>query len=311
VTLTLEQLSGIDGEVTLEGKPVAEYQVELTGPTPREKQVVHPEGRFRLDRLEPGKYEVFVRAAAGTGEGKVELGETGRATVTIELERAGTLRGQVVGAADGEPIAGLRIMVMSAGRMDPSAGLGMLTGQGPQTDREGRFEISGVAPGKGTISFIDPDVGLSGSVDVAEAEYDLEPGADEDLGTIKGTQSDTIPKDERGTLQMRTRQATWAKRPRPPGTDLDSEEPDEEAAADPTTRLWVWSVEVGGLAEQAGVIPGDEIVSIDGQPVASIGVPMASSRLSNSALRVGQEVRLELLRDGDRIDVGLTAARPQ
>jgi hypothetical protein len=311
VTLTLEQLGGIDGVVKLDGKPVAEYQVELTGPTHREKQIVHPEGRFRLDRLDPGKYEVFVRAAAGTGEGKVELGEAGRASVTIELERAGSLRGRVVGAEDGEPIAGLRVMVMSAGRMDPSAGLGMLTGQGPKTDREGRFEVTGVAPGKGTISFLDPDVGLAGSLEVAEVEYDLESGADEDLGTLEGMRGKTIPKDERGTLQMSTRQATWAKRPRPPGTDLDAEEPNEEAAADPTTRLWVWSVVVGGVAEQAGVVPGDEIVAIDGQTVATLGVPMAANRLSNAAVRVGQDVRLELVRDGDRVDVSLKATRPQ
>jgi hypothetical protein len=311
VTLTLEQLSGMDGVVTLDGKPVTEYHLELTGPTPRQRQVVHPKGQFRLDRLDPGKYEVFVRAAAGTGEAQVELGETGRATVKIDLERAGTLRGRVVSAEDGEPITGLRIMVMSSGRIDPTAGMGMITGQGPQTDREGRFEVTGVAPGKGRLSFVDADVSLGGSLDVAEVEYELEPGADEDLGTIKGNRDDSIPKDERGTLQMYTRQATWADRPRPPGTDLKAEEPNEEAADDPTTRLWVWSVEVGGVAEQAGVTPGDEIVSIGGQPVSSIGVPMAASRLSSSRLHVGQDVHLELLRDGDRIDVGLTAARPQ
>ncbi|HLT40659.1 MAG TPA: carboxypeptidase regulatory-like domain-containing protein [Enhygromyxa sp.] len=309
VTLTLEQLSGIDGVVTLDGKPVAEYQVELVGPTRREKRVAHPQGQFRLDRLDPGKYEVRVSADAGTGEAEVELAEAGRAKVTVELERAGTLRGRVVGDKDGEPIAGLRIMVMSAGRMDPGAGLGMLTGQGPKTDREGRFEVSKVAPGKGTIEFLDPDAGLAGSATVAEIEFELEPGADQDLGDIKGVQGDRIPNEERGSLQMRWRQTTWAKRPRPPGTDLEAEQPDEEAEADPSTRLWVWSVEVGGVAEQAGVTPGDEIVTIDGQSVASLGVPMAANLLSPSRLRVGQDVRLELARDGDRIDVTLKAAR--
>src|SRR5690606_31128702 len=68
VTLTLEQLSGIEGVVTLDGKPVEQYSIELSGPTQREKQVVHPQGRFALDRLDPGKYELFVRAEAGAGE---------------------------------------------------------------------------------------------------------------------------------------------------------------------------------------------------------------------------------------------------
>ncbi len=305
VTLNLEQLSGIDGVVTLNGKPVSEYWVRLLGPTNREKRVAHPKGQFRLDRLDPGKYQVFVRADAGTGEAEIELAEASRAQVKVELERAGTLRGRIVGDKDGEPIAGLRIMVMKSGLgFDPSAEFGLLTGQGPKTDSDGRFEISGVAPGKGTITFVDPDVELWDSAEVAEVEYQLEPGADEDLGTIKGIQGDKIPKDERGTLQMRTRQATWAKRPRPPETDLDAEQPDPEA--DETSRLWVYSVEVGGVAEQAGIAPGDEIVAIDGQSVASMGVSMAS-RLSSARLRVNQEVRLELARDGDRFDISLKA----
>lgn len=306
VTLTLEQLGGLDGTVTLAGKPVEEYQVELSGPTRREKRVAHPQGQFRIDRLDPGKYEVFVRADAGTGKAEVELAEGGRAKVKVELQRAGTLRGRVVGDRDGEPMPGLRLMIVSEGRFDASSGLGMLTGQGPQTGRDGRFEVTGVAPGKGTISFLDPDVGFDGS-GVAEIEYQLEPGADEDLGTIKGTQGDAVPKKERGTLQMGVRQATWAKRPRPPGTDLDAEKPDAQQEADPSTRLWVYSVEVGGVAEQAGVVPGDEIVTVDGQSVASLGAPMAASRLSSSRLRVGQDLRLELVRDGDRIDVTLKA----
>jgi hypothetical protein len=308
VTLTLEQLSGIDGVVTLGGKPVEEYQVELTGPTRREKRVAHPKGEFKLDRLDPGKYEVFVRADAGTGEAKVELGEAGRAKVKIELERAGTLRGRVVGAKDGEPMAGLRIMVESAGRMDVSASMGVVTGQGPTTDGEGRFEITGVAPGKGTLSFVDPNLMLSDMAEVAKVEFDLSPGGDEDLGDIEGVQDEKVPKAERGSLQMRTRQATWAKRPRPPDTDLEAEEPNEELAADPTTRLWVMSVAVGGVADQAGVTPGDEIVTIDGQAVASMGVPMAANYLSEPRLRVGQDVRLELDRGGDRIDVTIKAA---
>jgi hypothetical protein len=310
VTLNLDLLSGLDGVVTLAGKPVAEYRVRLVGPTNREKRIAHPKGQFKRDRLDPGKYELFVTADEGTGEGKAELGEAGRAQVKIELERSGTLRGRVVNEKDDKPIAGLGIMVAAKGpAFDPSAGIGLLTGQGPKTDADGRFEITGVATGKGTISFIDPDAGL-GTVTVAEVEYALEPGDDEDLGTIKGVMTDKIAKDERGSLQMRIRQATWAKRPRPPDTDLDSEEDDPEADADETSRLWVFSVEVGGVADLAGVVPGDEIVSIDGQSVASMGAPMAANRLSAARLHVNDKVRLELMRDGDRFDVTLKAAKP-
>src|SRR5690606_32979363 len=75
VTLTLEQLGGLDGVVTLDGKPVTEYSVEIVGPMPRTKQVAHPRGEFRIDRLDPGEYELFVRADAGIGEAEAELGE--------------------------------------------------------------------------------------------------------------------------------------------------------------------------------------------------------------------------------------------
>jgi C-terminal processing protease CtpA/Prc len=117
-------------------------------------------------------------------------------------------------------------------------------------------------------------------------------------------------------LQMGLRVATWAKRPRPPGTELEpeSDADDEEEDADDDDRLWVWSVEVGGVAEAAGIVPGDEIVTVDGQSVETIGPSMATSRLSQSRLRIGQAVRLELVRreaeddiDGDRIDVSLEA----
>jgi hypothetical protein len=311
VTLNLEQLGGLDGVVTLDGKPVTDYSIEARGPNTRDKRVVHPEGRFRLDRLDPGTYTLAVTADAGTGTAEVELPQAGRVEVKIVLERAGVLRGEVLGDKDGEPLAGLRIMVMSDSISDTSAGVGLLTGQGPKTDKRGRFEITGVSPGTGTLTFLDPDVQFSsGSTDVAVVEYRLEPGATEDLGTIRGMQGDSVPADERGSLQMALRQAPWAKRPRPPGTNLDAERPDDQAD-DPTMRLWVYSVDIGGVAEQAGVAPGDEIITIDGRSVAELGAPMAASSLSAARVRVGQEVALELLRGDKRVDLRLEAAPRQ
>jgi hypothetical protein len=308
VTLTLAQLSGIDGVVSLEGEPVSDYQLEARGPSLANKRINHPEGKFRLDRLDPGDYELFVRSDRGSGSAEVSLGEAGREQVKIELEPGGTLRGRVVGDKDGEPIAGLMIMVVGDGRISATAAASnLVTGQGPKTDRDGRFEIENVAPGKGSISFIDRDVQLSGSAELADVSYELDPGEELDLGEIRALQGDSVPSEERGDLQMRTRTATWADRPRPPGTKLEDEVPDEAAEADSRMRLWVTSIEVGGVAEAAGIAPGDEILSVDGQSVATVGAAMVKLRLSSSRVRVGQELSLELARGEEHFDVRLEA----
>jgi S1-C subfamily serine protease len=57
-------------------------------------------------------------------------------------------------------------------------------------------------------------------------------------------------------------------------------------------------------------VPGDEIISIDGQSVATLGAAMAGTLLSSSRVRINQSIRLELARDGDRLDVAIKAVNP-
>ncbi|MCA9687869.1 MAG: PDZ domain-containing protein, partial [Myxococcales bacterium] len=169
-------------------------------------------------------------------------------------------------------------------------GVDLLTGKGPRTDPRGKFSVDEVPSGKGTAVFMDPDADLTAGA-IATVEFELEAGETLDLGTIKGVQTQAVPRDERGTLQLRTQTAGWKRRPRPPGTDLEAEDPEAPVIGDPETdRLWVRSVEIGGVAEQAGLLPGDEIIGIDGQSVETLGAGTAAQMLSDSRLRAGQDV---------------------
>lgn len=308
ITLTLESLTTIAGKVVRKGKPVERYTLKLRGPVQREQEIYDVAGEFVVERLDPGEYTVSVRTDEGQGEAEVEVASGATANVTIELEGWAVLTGKLVAAATGEPMAGIGVYaIASTGEMDGTLGLGFLLGKGPKTDAQGKFRIDEVAPGKGSVGFIDRDANLADGGEVAEVAYDVEGGETLDLGTIQGLASNDVPVDQRGSLQMGTHVATFAARPRPPGTELDESEDEDEDEDEGPARLWVYSVEIGGVADQAGFEPGDEILTIDGQSVASLGASTAQSVLSRSRLRVGQSVRIASQRGEDRNDVTLEA----
>ncbi|GEM_PF-1251736 len=306
VTLVLESLGGIEGRVSARGKAVTQYTLAASGPVARSQRIHDEAGNFSLLRLDPGTYTLTVTCDAGSAIAEVELGDSGREHVEIQLEDWGAIRGRVVGMGDGEPLPGLMLVVRSEGGNNAGAGMGVLTGKGPKTKRDGGFEVEDISAGKGSVVFLDPDLDLSDNNAVAIVEFEIEAGETLDLGTVKGVQDDTVPKDERGTLDMRVTVASFADRPRPPGTDLSKEEPPAEPA-DESKRLWVRSVEVGGVAETAGVVPGDEVLSIDGRAVAGLGAGTARELLSTSRIRSGQGLRIEFGRGDDRFDATLKA----
>ncbi|HEX6930277.1 MAG TPA: Do family serine endopeptidase, partial [Gammaproteobacteria bacterium] len=69
----------------------------------------------------------------------------------------------------------------------------------------------------------------------------------------------------------------------------------------------VASVLPGSSAEEAGVQAGDVIVGVNGQPVEDMG----DLRNAIGLLRVGQEIRLELVRDGERRIVTTKIGEPE
>jgi hypothetical protein len=295
VRVTLAPLAGLEGLVRSGGTPVREFTVSVQGPASRQQQVYAPDGRFAIGRLDAGDYEVVVRCSEGTAKAEVEITEGGTTSVTLDVGGWGSLRGIVVDAGTGDPIPGLAITVLGDGGANAGSVMGVFTGVGPRTDADGRFVVGEVPPGEGKLLFFDRDAaGMGGRV--AEVDYEVEAEGEEDLGTITGVAPSSIEPSERGELGLQVRVATYAKRPRAPAAEDD----EAEAALDASERLWVSQVTPGGPCALAGLVPGDEIVAVDGSDVAEIGASNAATLLSPRHVRVGDEVALSFEHLGRR-----------
>ena len=292
IELEVEPLGGVEGVVKSDGKALAEYTVTVDGPEVRSRVVKDESGRFTMTRLDPGAYEITVDSDEGTVQASVEVEASAVAEVTMKLEPFAKVRGKLVNADTGEGIGGMTIIAQGRAS-DPTAMMSMFSGGGNKTDDDGSFEIDRIRPGKGSITFLDPDA--EGWSTQAVARYEVGPGDDEDLGTINGIGTADVPVEERGQLGLSTRVATFAERPLPPDAD-DGD--DEEGDDDPTPRLWVSSVTVDGPASVAGVEPGDEIVSVRNVEVQSMGASAANLSLGPGQVRAGEAVSLEIRRDG-------------
>lgn len=305
VRIALLPLAGIEGIVRRGGEPVREYTVSVEGPSSRRQQVYAPDGRFALARLDAGDYEVVVRCGEGIAKAEVALAEGGTTSVTLDVGGWASLRGQVVDAGTGDPIAGLSITVLGDGGASAGSVMGVFTGAGPKTDEDGRFVVGEVPPGEGKVLFFDRDAaGMGGTV--AEAEYEVSAEDEEDLGTITGVAPSAIPAEERGELGLQVKVAPYAKRPRAPRAEDD----EAEAALDVEPRLWVSQVTPSGPAALAGLVPGDEIVAVDGSDVAGIGASNAATLLSPRHVRVGDEVSLSFAHQGSRHTATIRAKPP-
>lgn len=303
VSLTLEALASVRGQLRDGTKAVAAYTLSLSGPTGRSKRIHNDKGEFSVQGLDPGTYTVEAQSETGTASAEVEVEQGVTTDIDLELEAFGTLTGTVV-SATGDPLGGLNVIAQPKdGVPDVGSGLQMLMGGGPRTDRRGKFELSGVPAGEGRLMVLDPDGGEGGGATVT---YDVDSGDTTDLGTITAVAAGDVPVAERGTLGFRTRVRDWTHRPLAP----DAEPDDADAPDDPAReRLWVRAVTEDGPAQTAGLQPGDQIIGIRDQDVASMGASTAASMLGPSHFRVGDAVALRILRDGSESRVTVTAAK--
>ena len=301
VTIRLEPLAGIRGKVTRAGQPVASYMVEAEGPSSRKTVVNDPSGEYRLGRLDPGLYKVSVIAPEGRSSAEVKVAASQTARRDMTLVPYGSVRGVLVDALTGKPMANLPVLAFAEEGDVGSLAMSVLTGDGPRTDAEGRFRVDRLGTGDGTLVAFDGD--KTAFDIVAQKKFKLSPGQDLDLGTLQGHDSATVPKEQRGELGMTVSAATWADRPRAPGVEVGDPPAGVEGSSE---HLWVASVEAGGPAAAAGVKLGDRIDAIAGVPVSQVGADLAEGMLGPRQVRVGQPVAMVVEHDGKKNAVSIT-----
>lgn len=302
-TVQLVKLASLRGVVTQRGAPVKTYSIELEGPSDKRRQVANPKGAYRLDRLDAGTYTLSVLAAGGRASVEVELAAGDQAEKNLQLVAYSSLRGKVVSAESGEPVAGVPVMAFSKGADVANLGMDLISGEGPKTASDGSFVINRLGAGPGTLIVVDGDA--TGFEPLASQQFTIAQGEDLDIGTVYATTAKTVPKDERGDYGFRTVAATWADRPRPEGKDGGGDPPD---GLDPEGRyLWVKSIDEGGPAARTDLAVGDRITAINGVDLATTGPDVAAQLLATVRTREGQRALLAIDRDGSSRTIAVTA----
>lgn len=183
--------------------------------------------------------------------------------VALRVTRGGTILGRVVSAGDGAPLEGARVTL--EGRLGGGASA-VPVSTSALTDADGRFELGGAPPGVGSVVAWAADHHGRVRSGIAIAER-----VRVDVGTL-----DLTPVEE-------------------------GEEPRIELAgvgavlrADGDV-LRIERVVEGGGAAEAGLVPGDAILAIDGAPVGGLGFGGSIERIRGPE---GTAVRLEVRREG-------------
>ena len=143
----------LDGEVLLDGEPLAGAEVELVGEDLNLRRPARADHRgvFKLADLEPGRYRLNVSSLRELISHAQEIVLTaGVESVRVDLESL-VLRGLVEDAQSGDPLDGarvdLRLLPQEAGEADEMAGDGLVlvsVSSGP----DGRFRVPRLAAGR-------------------------------------------------------------------------------------------------------------------------------------------------------------------
>ncbi len=232
-----------------------------------------PDGRFEIDALQPGNYSVTALAAGrpSAEERRVAITGGGIEDVVLDLASGGRVFGTVTDSTTHKPIAGAQIALEST-LGDQNSAVPLLASSA--SDDQGAFELRGVGAGRFTLS-----------VSARDHHHKLSSGL-----TLRG--------DELGPLRI----------------DLDPTAPGEEPKLDlygigavlrpQGDAIIVADIVPDAGAAKAGVARGDQILSVDGVPVTSLGFQGTIEQIRGPE---GTAVRLELRRGGS--DLKLVAER--
>jgi hypothetical protein len=301
--LELEAFGTITGTVTAGGHPVTQMSVSLGGFSAR--AFASADGRFTLERLEPGKTRVVVVADEGSAQRSVEVASGETHDVTIELGEWGTVTGRAIDA-DGAAVEGLKVIAHArGGDRDRDRRLAAMLGADEGqivTGSDGQFTIEGLGQGRGNLE-LRREALFSRASNVGAANFHVEAGKTVDIGEIFVLDSDTVDDDERGELGMHIQVAAEA--PEPDDTQLYPPEPIE--APEGPFALWVWRVDEGSAAEAAGVRRGDRILAFDGLAVAEVGPAAVSTRMSSARIEADHTYAMTLADGEGQREVSITA----
>ncbi|MCA2977574.1 MAG: carboxypeptidase regulatory-like domain-containing protein [Myxococcaceae bacterium] len=272
VVLRLSATARVEGQVsTGGGHPVQSFAVlvrrlrgDVEGVALPLRHVIHPEGRFSL-LLPEGPVEVVVVAPglSPSAPARVLLRADAPARLDVTLDEGATVVGRVVDRVDGRPLPGARL---SLERSQPSA----LTPQVlVRADGDGRFRLPGVPFGRHSV--------------LVEAD-----GYDARLTTV-----DAPPRGEVGPLELYVAPVPDGGTPR---LELVGIGAVLKAEGD---GVILDTLVPGGGAAEAGLTPGDVVLSVDGQRVARLGFAGTIERLRGAE---GSEVLLEVQRSGGALE---------
>ena len=245
VVLTIAATGRMAGTVALAGGGAPEdftivLEDEKTG-FRRNDQFFRTHGAWSLAELPAGKFKIKVGAGGGSAEVEATM-TAGQDTtgVRIELVPKVTVRGTVVDL-EGKPVPGLTVGV----------GAGVAWGDGDEkklnvTDAAGRYEVAQAPTGKVSV-YVYPSNWGTGDYDFTSMPTVIAAGESTvELPPIRVSKKRVKEGEVTGDLGFGIKQA--------------------EPGADPLlARNLVAMVRPGGPAAAAGLVPGDEVVSVDGE----------------------------------------------
>jgi protocatechuate 3,4-dioxygenase beta subunit len=257
VVLTIAATGRMSGTVVLRGGGVPEdFTISLADEKTgfgRHDQFFRTNGAWSLAELPAGTFKVKV----GTGGGSAEVEATMSAGqditgLRIELTPKVTVRGTVVDL-DGKPVPGLQVGVSDGGAAYGAGDEKKLN----ITDDAGRYEVAQAPTGKVRVS-VYPRNWYDGDYEYISVPMVIAAGeATVELAPIRVSKKRVKVGDVTGDL----------------GFGLKFAEP----GADPLLfRCMVAVVRPGGPAAAAGLAPGDEILTVDGQAVSGANAYMFS-----------------------------------
>ena len=289
VTLTIRQTGSIAGIVVgTKGSSPERFSVtmrdEKTGVS-REETFFRTGGAFTLRDLPAGDFLVSAEAPEGRATAKVQLEQGAkREGLRLELEGNATVRGRVVALDNGQPVPGMMVFARPAKGGGPGMSMATDPDRKNVTDADGRFEIERCPAGRVILSASPTDFRGS-EFSFLYVPVTVEAGRTTELPPLRAPRKRTKGFDVGGDLGFVLQE-------RSPEADLEQ------------ARNIVSVVRPASPAAKAGLVVGDEIVSVDGQDVVG---PNSYLYRALSNVSEGTSVTLGLKRGGQVI---IQAAKP-